>query len=447
MKIIFTILGFLFFQSAFAQVTIPFAFWQCFPKQLSDATNADFLLGTTSNTTVTGASVSLSAGQVLGTYTSRIFDGLSNCATGSAWASFAWKMPIPYGKELPATSESVSDYSGVPANLMTSAAKILHLNGSGTIANAAVISDSIGSNASATNANGTGMTYSAAGKFNSAITFDGVDDDIDLTGYTQTAVTQYTISIWVKSSGTGNNVFVQNRGSGAGQSLTLGMGSNPGACTATAGRVSFGLDSNTIYIGRCMSAGAINDSTWHHVVGTWSGTVGVAVAPTQFNIYIDGAAIAMTNRAVGTAPNAPLTGLGDTKIARHDAWVVNYTGQLDEVAIWTRALTASEISHLYQRGAYRIKYQFRSCLMSDCSDLPIWKGTDGTASTFFSEINNNSIQANGLGNVLTGSPLMIFGNFPSLLLTNNRYFQYKTTFDTDNTTVQPSLTSAIIIRP
>ncbi len=36
-----------------------------------------------------------------------------------------------------------------------------------------------------------------------------------------------------KSAGSGDQVFVQNRGTGAGQSLTLGMGTNPGECTAT----------------------------------------------------------------------------------------------------------------------------------------------------------------------------------------------------------------------
>lgn len=430
-----------------AQVFIPFGYYQCLPTQLSDSTNAHFLLGTTSNTTVSGASVQLSAGQVLGTFTSRVFDGLSNCKPGSDWKNFSWTMPMPYGKELPSTSEVAADYSAVPANLMSSAVKLLHMNGTGAIANSASITDSIGSNGIAVNTNGTGMTYTTTAKFNSAITFDGTDDRIDLTGYTQSAVTQYTIAFWMKSNGTGNRVFVQNRGGGAGQSLTIGMGTNPGGCTATNGRVSFGLDTNSIYIGRCMSGGAINDNNWHHVVGTWSGTAGVAVAATQFNIYIDGAVVAMSNRTVGTAPNAPITGLGDTKIARHDSWNVYYAGQIDELGIWTRALTAAEVLHLFQRGAYRIKFQLRSCILSDCSDLPIWKGPDGTSSTFFSELNNNTVPLTGFGNALPGIPMNTFSNFPALSLSSDRYFQYQATFEADNTTVQPSINSATVTRP
>lgn len=438
---------FIFGHELNGQVFIPFGYWQCVPLRISDSTNSDFLLGTTSNTTVTGASVGLSAGQTLGTYTSRVFDGLSNCKPGSAWKNFAWTMPMPYGKELPSSSESTADYSAVPANLMSSATKLLHLNGTGAIANSETILDSIGTNANAVNPNGAGMTYTTTAKFNSAVTFDGTDDRIDLTGYTQTAVNQYTISLWMRSNGTGNRVFVQNRGGGAGQSLTLSMGTNPGGCTATNGRVSFGLDTNSIYIGRCMSAGAINDNNWHHVVGTWSGTAGLAVAATQFNIYIDGALAAMTNRSVGTAPNAPLTGSLDTKIGRHDSWNVFYTGQIDEVAIWTRALTAAEVLHLYRRGAYRTKFQLRSCLLSDCSDVPVWQGPDGTASTFFSELNNSTVPLTGYGNAKPGIPLMTFSEFPSVSISSDRYFQYQATFEADNTTVQPSITSATAERP
>jgi hypothetical protein len=75
-----------------AQVFIPFGYWQCLPKIMSDVSNADFLLGTTSNATISGASVQLSAGQVLGTFTSRIFDGLSDCAAGSAWANIKFEV-------------------------------------------------------------------------------------------------------------------------------------------------------------------------------------------------------------------------------------------------------------------------------------------------------------------------------------------------------------------
>lgn len=438
--ICFIIAGF----SAYPQIFVPFSNWGC--KEGFDyettSTGSVFSEGTFVNTNASGNSVVLSMGNSTGTYTSKVYDIFGGCAPLKSWSKFVWTTPLPYGKEMVPTSENVLDYSAISASLTTSLVELFRFNGSGAIANAATITADVGSSGTAFNTNGSGLTYTTTAKLNSAITFDGVDDRIDMIGYTQTNVSKYTISTWVKSNATGNRVFVQNRGGGAGQSLTLTMGTNPGGCTATNGRVSFGLDTNAIYIGRCMSAGAINDNNWHHVVGVWDGTTGVAVAPAQFTIYIDGVSVATTDRTVGTAPNAPLTGLGDTKIARHDAWGIFFSGSLDETAIWTRALSATEVQQLYQRGANRIKFQVKSCTLANCSDGS-YKGPDNTNATYFTEINNNTSPPTGLGSVLPTSPSMLFSTF-SIVLAANRYFQYQATFETDNTTFMPALSSTSI---
>lgn len=425
-----------------AQIFIPFSFWGCSVLDFTDNNSGAFSEGTASNIAWNGTDMALTIGQTSGTYTSGVFDKRRCNSPFSAFTEFSWTSILPFGKEIPATSETTTDYPSLASStLMSSIAGVWHFNGTGAIADGATVSSGTGVNGVARNANGTGLTYTTTAKLNSAITFDGVDDRIDLVGYTQTSVNQYTIAVWVRSNGTGNRVFVQNRGAGTGRSLTLGMGTNPGGCTATNGRVSFGLDSDTIWIGRCASAGAINDNNWHHVVGVWSGTAGVAVAATQFTIYIDGVSIATTNRSVGTAPNAPITGSGDTKVGRHDAWAVFYTGQLDEVAIWTRALSATEVEQLYRRGANRVKFQIRACVSPDCSDNPTWLGPDGSSSTFFTELNNNNIPSSGLGAVRTASPVMTYADFISLILPNTQYFQYQMTLESDSTTLVPSIRS------
>jgi len=420
------------------QVFIPHTFWSCSQSDYDSKTintSADFSLGTFSNTNVTGNSVQLSVGQVTGTYTSPVLDIYGGCGALQTWEKFEWKTPIPYGKELPASSEIATDYSGISASLMNGVQQLFRMNGSGAIASGTTITADIGANGTTSNSNGAGMTYLATGKLLSAITFDGTDDRISIP-YTQTNVSDYSISAWFRTNTAGNGVILQNRGSGAGNSITLGIGNNPGGCAA--GRISYGLDSNTIYIGRCTNS-TYNDNAWHHVIGVWDGTSGVAVASGQFTIYVDGAAVATSAVSVGTAPNAPISGLGNTLIARHDAWAVNYAGSLDEIAIWNRALSATEVQQIYRRGGNNIRFQIKTCNSSDCSDVASFKGPDNTNATFFTELNNNSVQDTGLGTVLTTFPSMTFDNFPSLTVETRRYFQYRATLSSDNSTYQPQL--------
>ena len=354
---------------AHSQVFIPFSYWGCANNNIgsifTDGTVGDFSGGTATNMAWNGTAMALTVGQSSGTYTSRPFDKTTRCTmppgTLNAFTKFYWVPYLPYGKELPASNELTTDYSALASStLQTNIANIWHFNGAGAIASGTTITAQVGTNGKTANANGAGMTYAtvANSKLNSAITFDGTDDYINVP-YTQTGVNDYTIALWFKTASAGNNVFVQDRGSGAGKSLTLGIGNNPGGCAA--GKVSYGVDSNTIYIGKCTTS-TYNDGNWHHVVAVWDGTSGAATASAQFTIYMDGVAAATTNTTAGTAPNAPLTGLGNTLIGRHDAWAVNLNGSLDEVAMWTRPLSATEAQQLFQRGGNRIKYQLRACL-------------------------------------------------------------------------------------
>jgi hypothetical protein len=172
--------------------------------------------------------------------------------------------------------------------------------------------------------------------------------------YLQNGVTNYTISVWVKTNDAGTmKTFVQDRGSGAGQSLTLGIGTTGGG-HGGAGLVGFELDSNSIDIG-VSSTQAINDNNWHNVVGVWSAPSGTAVIASQFKIYIDGVNAAVTTGSTGSA-NSPLTGLGGTKIGSHDAWATFFNGAIDEVTISTESKSSDWINMSYQMVANQNKY-------------------------------------------------------------------------------------------
>jgi hypothetical protein len=121
-----------------------------------------------------------------------------------------------------------------------------------------------------------------------------------------------------------------------------------------------------------------------------------------------------------------------------------FFGQIDEVAIWNRALgdgtngTSNEILELYRRGANRIKYQVRTCPDSTCSTSPNWQGPDATNQTYFTELNNNAVPLDSADlttsdSVNATAPTMTFANFASPQPTANRYFQYRAILESDDT--------------
>ena len=105
-----------------------------------------------------------------------------------------------------------------------------------------------------------------------------------------------------------------------------------------------------------------------------------------------------------------------------------FKGTIDEVSIFNRALSATEVNDTYKRGALSLKHQVRSCANSNCSD-GTFIGPDGTANTYYSESSNTS------------------NNTPSLSLSNvgnNRYFQYKSFLDTTDSALTPELKNVTI---
>ena len=141
----------------------------------------------------------------------------------------------------------------------------------------------------------TGAT-GGTGKIAGGGVFNGTNADI-ATPYTQTAVTAFTVEAWIRvTAGYPNSaIVVQDRGTGAGHSLTFGL-DGAGACGAGScfaggtGKLLFADDSNSLLIG-VESPVALNDGSWHHVAGTWAGTAGAAVNTSQFSVYVDGVKI------------------------------------------------------------------------------------------------------------------------------------------------------------
>lgn len=84
--------------------------------------------------------------------------------------------------------------------------------------------------------------------------------------------------------------------------------------------------------------GALTPNVWHHVVGVRTGG-------TTLRLYVDGAQIA-TREDGGAAVSAPSSLIGGTGNIEEGRGL-----QLDELGIWARALSPSEVLELYNGGA------------------------------------------------------------------------------------------------
>jgi len=206
---------------------------------------------------------------------------------------------------------------------MTGNVLLMHMNeASGTI------SDTSGQGNDGTQ-NG-GVTYNATGKLNTAMSFDGVDDYVAIPDTDQFAwgTGNFAYSVWVKTSDTSSNY----KGIINAYSVTSNnqhMQYQPSTDTLIFGWGGSSFQSETVNL---------NDGQWHHLVFQRTGS-------TNSEIYVDGFLI-------GTKNNNPSGNI----VQPVDLWIgaINiagryWLGEIDEVAIFNRALSATEIANIYEK--------------------------------------------------------------------------------------------------
>jgi hypothetical protein len=228
------------------------------------------------------------------------------------------------------------------------------------------------------------------------------------------------------------------------------LGNGAGGGTETGWAITTGAGTIGSFIGAptgpgiasIVSTGTYNDNNWHHLVYVVDQT-----AKTQ-KFFVDGRIAPITSAFCGTLTanvldysacttvSATHNGTNTTNIGAHLGTSQFFSGLIDEVAIWNRALHANEVAQFYRRGANRIKFQVRTCTAADCSDDSVganWKGPDGTVHSYFSELNSNSSPLNMTADVLKALPALTLSGFTSPIGTS-RYFQYRTILESDDAT-------------
>ena len=186
--------------------------------------------------------------------------------------------------------------------------------------------DDIGSN----NGTATAITFSDAnGRIKQGAGFNGSSSVIRTS--TSLSFADLTFSAWIKTAFNPGQI-VANENSGAGPYVArMFVGSHK----LNLALVLTGTGSLTLLSGST----TIDDGNWHFVVATRSGGT--------YKIYVDGNLDAQTAGSTLPTTSVPIA-IGAEKYGGSLYDVIN--GAIDEVGIWSRALSAPEISLLYGNG-------------------------------------------------------------------------------------------------
>lgn len=342
---------------------------------------------------LTGAGKTAGAGD----YTSSIKDARAT----TTWSKFSWLPTRPSMKELPNNTQSETAYSAGNVN-MSGNVLLMHMNSA-----SGLIQDFSGLSNTGTNV---GATYGVSGRYNTAMQFDGSSNYIDIPNSASlNPANTLTLEAWVRWNivpSTGNSwaqIIDKNGDNGYQIQHSSGNSAFEFALQTSSAR--------TYIIGTTAPVQGI----WYHVVGVYDGST--------IKIYVNGN-LEGTNNLTGTI----LTNTSNVNIGRRTSNDRYFNGVIDEVAIYNRALSQPEILDRFMRGGVRARFQVRSCNNPACTGAT-FIGPDGTAATYYSELNNPEL---GLPDIsLIGVP-------------SNRYFQYKIFFETNNSAYSPEIRSVTV---
>jgi len=227
-----------------------------------------------------------------------------------------------------------------------------------------------------------------AGRVGSCVEFDGVDDYVNCGNDTSLdfANDSFSISTWVKILGSNNEQVVISKGA---------IGGTPGwALYARRDNhyIEFlTIDESIVGAYRYFSGGftQINDGAWHHLVLVFDRT-------SNEKLYIDGVLFSSANIVTGIFDSVSPLNIG----RRVGIYI---SGSIDEVRLYNRALTPTEVDTLYRTQLP--KFTSQSEVIAPEFDEVV---TDGLVAYY--ELNGNTKDSIG-GNdgVAYGSPVYSAG--------------------------------------
>ena len=168
---------------------------------------------------------------------------------------------------------------------------------------------------------GNGSTQSIEGKIGTAASFNGSSSYITASGLGVTGNSAFSTSTWVKTTSTGLFFFFGNGTLNSSFYISVETG---GAYSGNVRVGNFGTDLFT-------SSASVNDGNWHHVAFTSDGTTS--------KLYINGSESNSTSHTWAISADIIELGRGTSSYY--------FNGSLDQVRVFNKALSSSEITTLY----------------------------------------------------------------------------------------------------
>jgi len=197
------------------------------------------------------------------------------------------------------------------------------------------------------------------GKRGKALSFDGSDDYVNVASSTSSNITNaITISGWINvgnGTGTKEPIFESISGhASTNRMLVVTGGANNNRITI---QFDIGGDNNNWY-----SSGTITRNTWIHIVYTFNGSLE--------RFYINGVFNSQNSKSGTIAAGIEAMKIGWSESESPDEY---FNGLIDDVRIYNRALSATEIQALYKSGAAK-----RAQGPSNLGLVGYWSFDDGT---------------------------------------------------------------------
>jgi len=191
--------------------------------------------------------------------------------------------------------------------------------------------DSVGSR----NGSSASVTYSSGnGKINSGGGFNGTNSNIELPSNTYISTTNFTVSAWFKTTSHSSSVgeIVSSDNSSNVRLFQLAVASSKVRLVR--------FDSSDSVITNISSSSNYNDGNWHFAVVTFDSSVGS-------KIYVDGTQVASDTVLTQNNNESSIWSIGSNT---NPTKIEFFNGAIDEVGIWDRTLSGSEVSSLYKSG-------------------------------------------------------------------------------------------------
>lgn len=241
------------------------------------------------------------------------------------------------------------------------------------------------------------------GTSNGSVQFTSGSSTGTLPGGLATAMqNDFTIGYWFNTTMSAPSSSAWYGGSALVDAEVCGGVADWGTALIDGGKVSMGIGNPDITI---KSAGSYNDGAWHFVTATRDGAAGV------ISLYVDGGQVATTSGTSTAARTAPtLIGLGRNVCVAAGV----YTGAMDDVIAYSRALSSTEVSNLYsyyssfalplkwvsftaQAKPGRVDLQWQTAEVINNDHFEIERSTDGKGFSTIGTVSDKSGGASASG--------------------------------------------------